>query len=66
MQKLPAQCLDRRPNLLLHYEGSSIMFLPIGFWVFVEKYPFVSFQEMNEKENVLICRYFCVFRFSNY
>ena len=23
--------------------GSSIMFLPIGFWVFVEQYPFVSF-----------------------
>ena len=23
------------------------MFLPIGFWVFVEQYPFVSFQETD-------------------
>lgn len=35
-KELPLQCLDRRPNLLLHYEGGLLFFLPIGFWVFVE------------------------------
>ena len=38
-QKFPSLCLDRRPSLFLHDEKSHVMFLPIGFWVFVEQYP---------------------------